>query len=92
MKQYSGRTSQTFANITIQEKRKDEGDLESGLRKRAKLVSNVLVDHTLMHDKDKKLKLVAKIIDKEGAEFGRTVKEKSKVIRGTEKLTVICFS
>ena len=67
MKQYSGRTSQTFANITIQEKRKDEGDLESGLRKRAKLVSNVLVDHTLMHDKDTKLKLVAKIIDKEGA-------------------------
>ena len=67
MKRYSKITSQTFANITIQEKRKDEGDLESGLRKRAKLVSNVLVDHTLMHDKDKKLKLVAKIIDKEGA-------------------------
>ena len=67
MKQYSGRTSQTFANITIQEKRKDEGDLESALRKRAKLVSNVL-DHTSMHDKNTKVKLVAKIIDKEGAE------------------------
>ena len=91
MKRYSRRTPQTFANITVQEKRKDEGDLESGLRKRAKLVSNVL-DHTLMHDKDTKLKLVAKMIEKEGAKFGRTMKEKSKVIRGTEKLTVICFS
>ena len=61
MKQYSGRTSQTFANITIQEKRKDEGDLESGLRKRANLVSNVL-DHTSMHDKDTKVKLVLAIV------------------------------
>ena len=90
MKRYSRRTPQTFANITVQEKRKDEGDLESGLRKRAKLVSNVL-DHTSMHDKDTKVKLVTKTIDEEGAEFGRTVKEKSKVIRGTEKLNVICL-
>ena len=85
-KRYSRRTSQTFANITINEKRKHEGDLESGLRKHAKLVSNIL-DHTSMHDKDTKAKLVAKLIDKEGATFGRTVKEKSKVIQGTEKLT-----
>ena len=28
-----------------------------------------------MHDKDTKAKLVAKIIDKEGAVFGRTMKE-----------------
>ena len=60
--------------------------MESGLRKHAKLVSNIL-DHTSMHDKDTKAKLVAKLIDKEGAAFARTVKEKSKVIQGTEKLT-----
>ena len=32
-KRYSRRTSQTFANITINEKQKHEGDLESGFRK-----------------------------------------------------------
>ena len=51
-----------------------------------KLVSNIL-DHTSMHDKDTKAKLVAKLIDKEGAAFARTVKEKSKVIQGTSQLS-----
>ena len=47
-KRYSRRTSQTFANITINEKRKHEGDLESGLRKHAKLVSNIIASIAVM--------------------------------------------
>ena len=50
------------------------------------MVSNIL-DHTSKHDKDTKAVLLAKIIDKEGAEFGQRIKDKSKVIQETNKLT-----
>ena len=48
--------------------------------------SNIL-DHTSKHDKNTKAVLLAKIIDKEGAEFGQTIKDKSKVMQQTNKLT-----
>ena len=62
------------------------GISDDGIRKRTKLVSNIL-NHTSQHDKNTKAILVAKIIDKEGAEFGQTIKEKSKVIQETNKMT-----
>ena len=81
---------QTYANITVREKRMNDdsayGISDDGIRKRTKLVSNIL-NHTSQHDKNTKAILVAKIIDKEGAEFGQTIKEKSKVIQETNKMT-----
>ena len=75
--------------ITVREKRKSEGSnsnakevSEEGFRKRAKMVNNIL-DHTSKHDKNTKAALLAKIIDKEGAEFGQTIKDKSKVMQQT---------
>ena len=59
---------------------------QAGYRKRAKMVSNIL-DHTSKHDKITKAVLLAKIIDKEGAEFGQTIKDKSKVMQQTNNLT-----
>ena len=84
-------TKQTYANITVREKRKIEGPnakeiSEEGFRKRAKMVSNIL-DHTSKHDQDTKAKLVAKIIDKEGKEFGKKIKQKSKMIQATTQLS-----
>ena len=82
-------TKQMHANVTVREKRKHEDSTEisqEGYRKRAKMVSNIL-DHTSKHDKDTKAVLLAKIIDKEGAEFGQRIKDKSKVIQETNKLT-----
>ena len=68
-------TKQTYANVTVREKRKHEDSTEisrEGYRKHAKMVSNIL-DHTSKHDKDTKAVLLAKIIDKEGAEFGERI-------------------
>ena len=79
-------TKQTYANVTIREKRKHEDHeteiSQAGYRKRAKMVSN-----TSKHDKNTKAVLLAKIIDKEGAEFGQRIKDQSKVIQETNKLT-----
>ena len=76
-------TKQTYANVTVREKRKHEDPetliSQAGYRKRAKMVSNIL-DHTSKHDKNTKAVLLAKIIDREGAEFGQKIKDKSKVI------------
>ena len=47
-------TKQTYANVTVREKRKHEDSTEisqEGYRKRAKLVSNIL-DQTSKHDKN----------------------------------------
>ena len=84
-------TKQTYANITVREKRKSEDPnakeiSEDGFRKRAKMVNNIL-DHTSKHDQDTKAKLVAKIIDKEGEEFGQKIKQQSKMIQATIQLT-----
>ena len=46
------------------------------------MVNNIL-DHTSKHDQDTKAKLVAKIIDKEGEEFGQKIKQQSKMIQAT---------
>ena len=61
-------TKQTYANITVREKRKNEDPnakeiSEDGFRKRAKMVSHIL-DHTSKHDQDTKAKLAAKILIK----------------------------
>ena len=51
------------------------------------MVRNIL-DHTSKHDQDTKAKLVAKIIDKEGKEFGQKIKQQqSEMIQATIQLT-----
>ena len=51
------------------------------------MVTNIL-DHTSKHDQDTKAKLVAKIIDKEGKEFGQKIKQQqSEMIQATIQLT-----
>ena len=46
-----------------------------------------IVEHTLRHDKSTKARLLAKIIDREGPQFGKEIKMKSKAIQQTLKLT-----
>ena len=58
---------QTYANITVRNKRKHDGDKEiseDGYRKRAKMISNIL-DHASNNDKKVKTKLLAKVIDQD---------------------------
>ena len=85
--------SETYAKVTIRQKR-HQADHEngkgnnisgSGEIKRAKAVDNIL-NHTSEHDKEAKAGLVAKIIDKEGSQFGQDILKKSKVMQETRKL------
>ena len=80
-------TKQTYANITVRNKRKHDGDKEiseEGYRKRAKMISNIL-DHASNNDKKVKTKLLAKVIDQDPAS-GRGVKDESKVMQETNQL------
>ena len=54
---------QTFANVTVREKRRNCDDSEARLSKQAKLVDNIL-EHTSKHDKSTKARLLKKIIDR----------------------------
>ena len=68
LKQPDGATTervvkQTFANVTVREKRKNCDDSEAGLRKQAKLVDNIL-EHTSRQDKSTKARLLKEIIDR----------------------------
>ena len=83
---------ETYAKVTI--RKRHQGTLEStkeyeisgsGATKRAKAVDNIL-NHTSEHDKLAKAVLVAKIIDKEGSEFGEEILQKSKVMQETRSL------
>ena len=44
-----------------------------------------IVEHTLRHDKSTKARLLAKIIDREGPQFGKKIKMESKAIQQTLK-------
>ena len=83
---------ETYAKVTI--RKRHQGTLEStkeyeisgsGATKRAKAVDNIL-NHTSEHDKLAKAVMVAKIIDKEGSEFGEEILQKSKVMQETRSL------
>ena len=68
LKQPDGTTTervvkQTFANVTVREKRKNCDDSEAGLRKQAKLVDNIL-EHTSRQYKSTKARLLKEIIDR----------------------------
>ena len=76
---------ETYAKITLRKRHQDNKNDQAspltgaGELKRAKAIDNLL-NHTSEHDKKMKAGLVAKIIDKEGAQFGQDVFQKSKMM------------
>ena len=78
--------TETYARVTLRQKRKAVDDVSGSAQiKRAKKINNIF-DHTTEKDKDAKASLMAKIIDKEGAEFGATIGRKSKVMQEIHQL------
>ena len=79
--------------MTIQKRHQTENNKkENGISdtceiKRAKAVDNIL-NHTSQHDKHAKAGMIAKIIDREGSNFGEDILKKSKVMQETRKLSV----
>ena len=79
---------ETWAKVTIRPKRKsidDNGMTCSGQSKRARAVSDIL-DHYSEQSPLAKAQIVSKIIDREGADFGKDVFKKSKVLQTTNQL------
>ena len=78
--------TETYARVTLRQKRKAVDDVSGSAQiKRAKKINNIL-DHTTEKDKDAKASLMARIIDKEGAEFGATIDRKLKVMQEINQL------
>ena len=78
--------TETYARVTLRQKRKAVDDVSGSAQiKRAKKINNIF-DHTTEKDKDAKASLMARIIDKEGAEFGATIGRKSKVMQEINQL------
>ena len=84
---------ETYAKVTIRKRHQTENNQkENGISdtceiKRAKAVDNIL-NHTSQHDKHAKAGMLAKIIDREGSNFGEDILKKSKVMQETRKLSV----
>ena len=72
---------ETYAKVTIQKRhqtenrQKENGISDAGEIKRAKAVDNIL-NHTSQHDKHAKAGMLAKIIDREGSNFGEDTLKK----------------
>jgi deoxycytidylate deaminase len=82
---------ETIATVT-RRKRKISGDDENELsaeaqRKRTKTVDNIL-NHNNENSKTNKAKMISKIIDDEGGDFGKKVELSSKVLQENESLSV----
>ena len=84
---------ETYAKVTIRKRHQNANESTkqneisySGATKRAKAVDNIL-NHTSEHDMNAKAIMVAKIIDKEGKQFGEEILHKSKVMQETQKLS-----
>ena len=70
--------TETYARVTLRQKRKAVDDVYGSAQiKRAKKINNIF-DHTTEKDKDAKASLMARIIDREGAEFGALLEENRK--------------
>ena len=82
---------ETYAKITIRKRKGEEGDDSSILgethRKRTKVVDNIL-NHVNEKSKIDKAKMISKIIDNEGPDFGRNVKVSSKILQENDSLSV----
>ena len=81
---------ETIAMVTRRKRRfsgNEENDISGeAQRKRAKAADNIL-NHMNENSKENKAKMISKIIDDEGQEFGKKVKLSSKVLQENESLT-----
>ena len=84
---------ETFATVTRRKRKASTCDKENDIsdeaqRKRARNVDNIL-NHVNENNKDHKAKMISKIIDAEGPNFGKKVKLSSKVLQENDSLTVV---
>ena len=81
---------ETIAIVTRRKRKHSgtDGELSGeAQRKRAKTADNIL-NHINENSKENKAKMISKIIDDEGKDFGNRVKLSSKVLKENESLTV----